>query len=108
MSGDDKLISINEALEGGIDRLRKQIWAQPEDHIKIDIITPGKLGPWIHLYSPFNEECNGRDPVSILFVEFDLDEKLYQPYTGPLPGSNEYRERVMAEDAEIRKERSGV
>jgi len=83
------LISINEAAKRGIDRLRKPKWAQPEDHLKIDIID-GRPGPWGHLYAPFNRECNGRDPVHELMLQ-GTDETEWLPYTGPLPDSDEYK-----------------
>lgn len=60
------------------------------DHLKIDIID-GKPGPWTHLYSPFNKECNGRDPVDMLFTQVDYDAVEVVPYTGPLPDSEEYK-----------------
>ena len=82
-------ISINEAAAKGITRLRKKVWATREDHLKIDIID-GKPGPWTHLFSPFNKECNGRDPVDILATNMDYNAKEFIPYSGPLPESDEY------------------
>lgn len=84
------LISIKEAATQRIDRLRQPQWIQPEDHIKLDLVN-GSLGPWIHLYAPFNEECNGRDPVDILGVGYDLTQKSWLPYTGVMPDSDEYK-----------------
>jgi hypothetical protein len=85
-----ELISVAQAAEKGIERLRKQIWANQMDHLKIDIID-GKPGPWLHLYCPFNKECNGRDPVDTLGLGMDYDAKEFEPYTGPLPDSDEYK-----------------
>jgi hypothetical protein len=86
------LISINEAVRAGQSRLRKPKWANPLDHIKIDLID-GRMGPWLHIYSPFNKDCNGRDPVDILAItergSFDSPE--FVVYDGPLPDSEEYR-----------------
>jgi hypothetical protein len=96
----EELISVREAVERGIDRLRLPKWADPFDHVKIDIIEVGGkkgYGPWMHLYAPFNQECNGSDPVDMLLLanlKFDPDAKEYLPYTGPLPDSEEYKERV--------------
>jgi hypothetical protein len=92
----EELISINEAAARGIERLRKPIWATPEDHVKIDI-TKGKPGIWAHLYSPFNKECNGRDPIDTLIPHWGEDaakEKAFVPYSGPLSDSPEYQEKV--------------
>lgn len=91
---DRRLMSCRQAAELGIQRLRKPIWASLLDHVKIDIID-GHLGPWMHLYAPFNQECNGRDPVDILWavnsdwVNPDAEELAI--YDGPLPHSEEYR-----------------
>ncbi len=78
-------------------------WANKLDHYKIDIIEDGKVGPWLHLYAPFNQECNGRDPCDFLWVpEDNAKEKLHAPhyeiYTGPLPDSDEYKEAAKAFD----------
>lgn len=84
------LISIHEAAAAGIERLRKPMWATPEDHLKIDIVD-GKAGPWTHLYAPFNLACNTKDPVDVvcLYVDYRIIE--WEPYTGPIAGSNEYK-----------------
>ena len=91
------LISINEAASQGIDRVRKPIWANPLDHLKIDIFD-GRSGPWLHLFRPFNKECNGRDPVDVLVLQFDCNDSCYVVYTGPLPDSAEYMEAVALYD----------
>lgn len=91
------LISINEAAALGIERLRKPVWAHPCDHLKLDIIG-GRPGPWTHLWCPFNKECNGRDPVDILCISLDYDERCYVPHTGPTPDSDEYKAEVAAYD----------
>lgn len=85
---DTQTLTIDEAAAQGIERLRRPNWANPMDHIKIDIID-GKAGPWIHLYSIMNRDFNGRDPVNHLFIHVDRDG--YLPYTGALPDSEEYK-----------------
>lgn len=84
------LISIREAAQQGIERVRNPIWSIPMDHLKIDIIDGG-AGPWTHLFSPFNKECNGVDPFDIPFVGMDYDSQEYEPYTGPVADSEEYK-----------------
>ena len=84
------LISINQAAALGIERLRKPIWATPEDHLKIDIID-SKPGLWTHLYAPFNLKCNGRDPVDIFVLNMDYGAVEYVPYQGALPDSDQYK-----------------
>lgn len=90
-----ELISINDAVHQRISYLRKPIWADPLAHLKLDIFDFGS-GPWIHLYDPCNALYNGRDPVNVLCIEFDLGSKQYVPYTGPLADSDEYRASVEA------------
>lgn len=82
-------MNINEAAAQGIERLRRPIWSDPMDHIKIDIID-GRPGPWIKLYCPFNQECNGVDPVQCLTGDMDRVTD-FDAYTGPLPDSDEYK-----------------
>ena len=92
-----ELISLYEAAERGIERVRQPNWANPFDHLKIDIVD-GKPGPWLHLFAPFNIECNGRDPVDFLWMfgpmNADPDAKCFEPYTGPMPDSDEYAANV--------------
>jgi hypothetical protein len=90
-----KLISIKDAAAIGVQRLRKPVWANPLDHLKIDIIN-GEPGPWAHLWAPFNKECNGRDPVSVLAFQWDLSLPEFELYDGPLPDSEEYRNAVAS------------
>lgn len=87
-----ELISINDAVKLGIERIRKPMWSDPFDHVKIDIID-GQLGPWIHLFCPNNKLFNGTDPVNLPSMNgrFGFDDKDYVPYDGPLPDSDEYR-----------------
>lgn len=91
------LISINEAVRRGVQRLRKPVWANRFDHLKIDIID-GQIGPWLHLYAPFNTQCNGRDPVNMLAFEHQasFDTQEFAIYDGPLPESEEYRAEVAS------------
>lgn len=92
-----RLISIKQAAALGVDRVRQPIWANPLDHLKIDIID-GVPGPWLHLFAPFNQECNGRDPVDVLAVvgqpPMNLHAEKFVAYSGPLPTSAEYKRAV--------------
>lgn len=89
------LISIRDAAAKGIERLRQPQWVNPMDHIKIDLVK-GILGPWVHLWCPFNTECNKRDPVDMLLWQVGLDDAEWLPYTGPLEDSAEYKAEVAA------------
>jgi len=92
-----KLLSITQAAAAGIDRIRQTLWANPFDHIKLDIID-GKPGPWLHLFCPFNKRANKRDPIDILWIVppaiYDANTEMFVPYTGPLPDSQEYKAEV--------------
>lgn len=101
-----ELISVTQAAKQGIERIRRPIWANQLDHLKIDIID-GVPGPWLHLYCPFNKECNGRDPVNVLCIDSDYDAKEYEPYTGPLPDSDEYKAAQAAFDGCLRPRTAG-
>jgi hypothetical protein len=86
------LLSINQAAGMGIERLRKPVWSNKLDHLKIDIFD-GRPGPWLHLFGPFNKECNGRDPVDMLIIDpmvGDLNAEQFEIYVGPLPTSPKY------------------
>lgn len=82
----------------GVLRLRSPVWADPMDHIKIDIVN-NEPGPWLHLYSPFNLRCNGRDPVDFIHMmpqmKTDINECMWEIYKGPLPESTVYKKAAQ-------------
>lgn len=90
-----KLISMEEAALTGITRVRKSVWADPMDHLQIDVVN-GKLSPWVKLYCPINVGVNGADPMTMSSTEDDRRSKIYEPYTGPLPDSPEYKKSAAA------------
>lgn len=87
-TGGNRKISLRQAAARGIERLRLQKWACSYDHVKIDIID-GAPGPWVHLWSPMNLAINGRDNIAHIINR--ADDEVYEPYTGPLPDSEEYK-----------------
>ena len=91
----ENLISLIDAAKAGIDRVRLPIWRHPMDHIKIDIIA-GRPGPWLHLFCPFNVECNGKDPVDMSIFQHNVNAKEWAAYQGPHPDSKEYLAAVDA------------
>jgi hypothetical protein len=93
------LFSINDAAKWGVQRIRKPIWVIKLDHLKIDIIND-KPGPWTHLYSPANIAVNGKDPMGLLCTLIDCDTREWEPYTGPLPDSEEYKELITTYNME--------
>jgi hypothetical protein len=99
-----RLISIEDAAAIGVQRVRKPYWADPLDHVKIDIID-GKPGPWLHLWCPFNKECNGRDPVEAFAYQWNLSVPEFELYDGPLPGSEAYQKAVERFDGVLQQEK---
>lgn len=87
------MISLNDAKAQGIERVRKPIWENHLDHLHIAPYNTFD-GIWTHLYCPFNKECNGRDPVEILKFQIDVETQEWEPYTGALPDSDEYKAAV--------------
>ena len=106
---DRRLISINDAVKMGHVRLRKPVWANALDHLKLDLFD-GHMGPWIHLYAPFNKECNGRDPVDILALtqQASFDSPEFEIYSGPLPDSEEYRSAAAKFDGVLGKQEFSI
>lgn len=104
MHRDERFISINEAVKLGVPRLRKPNWANPLDHLKIDIID-GQIGPWLHLYAPFNISINGRDPVDMLALSHReaLDTPEFKIYDGPVGTSDEYQVEVQRCIEQVRR-----
>jgi hypothetical protein len=86
------MFSLDEAAQRGIERVYQPNWSNPLDHIKIDLMPDGSHGPWVHLYSPYNQKVNGRDPVNMLWgMGMDTHSKCLYAYAGPLPDSDEYK-----------------
>lgn len=90
-------LSVREAARRGVERVRDPRWSHPMDHLRIDLMGDGKMGPWLHLYSPFNGVVNQRDPVDLLVLAgtINLDNRCLTAYAGPLPESQEYRDEVQ-------------
>lgn len=103
------LISIEDAVAHGIERLRQPIWANPLDHLKIDVIN-GTMGPWVRLFSPLNRGINGRDPMEMLAFQVNTRAKEYEAYTNALPDSEEYKaaQSIFDGAAAIAQQASGM
>ena len=55
-------LTIAQAAERGISRLRDPKWANPNAYLKIDIVEQdGRKfhGPWVHLYDRLTQELSG-------------------------------------------------
>ena len=95
-------MSITQAAARGISRLRLARWAYAYDYLEIDIVD-GAPGPWVRLYSPMNQEMNGRDPVKMLGIGMDYEAEEWLEYTGILHGSSEYAAEVSLMEARWKK-----
>lgn len=75
------LMSINQAAERGINKLRRPNWSIPEDHIVIDIIN-GQAGPWIKLYSPLHEAILAKEnPQTFLGIQYgSYNDEVFEAY----------------------------
>ncbi len=72
-------MTVDEAVAKGIDKIRKPIWINKDDHIKLDIIN-GTRGPWVHFYSPVNVPVGNKNPVSIIYEgDSATDWEEYKP-----------------------------
>ena len=79
------LLTLKEAEAQGVQRVRKPIWVNPLCHL---LIGPGI---WLYLFDPFNQECNGRDPLGILKFQEGVDLPQWEPYNGPTADSEDYK-----------------
>lgn len=74
-------MTLRQAAEKGIARLRKREWADPGDYMKITLI--GELiGPWGELYAPIQEVLGHERPQRFLLIGNKDDD--WEPYEGPL------------------------
>jgi len=78
----NELLSLKKAAKLGITKLRLDNWAIPEDHIEIYIADDeGHLGPWVKLYSPFNERIGKENPLKLLVsLMGDPDDACWRAY----------------------------
>lgn len=78
------MISLREAVERGVTRLRRPQWLHPEDHLEIAIVD-GRRAPWVKLWSPKNAVIGLDNPKEFLMIDVDNEAQVYEPYEGPLP-----------------------
>ena len=76
-------MTLNQAVELGISRVRRPIWANPKAYVRIDLVGKGMIGPWLHLYDRgFQELMGDTTPQSILNTGDTTSD--YEEYTGEL------------------------
>ena len=90
----DYLISIEDAIAAGIERVRMPSWYDPFIHIKIETTNDGLV---LLLFGPNNLEINEKDPVDFTGCAdeyYSRQDRMFVAYTGPLPDSDEYKEEA--------------
>jgi hypothetical protein len=78
-------MTLREAAEQGIQRLRREEWG-PTAYLRLDLVTFGSersAGPWGHLYDRGTQEATGAEtPQDVLLLGADAGAWL--PYEGAL------------------------
>jgi hypothetical protein len=74
-----ELMSMSQAVQRGISRLRELQWADPHTYLRLDLLENGMHGPWVHLYIP-----NAEPEHLLCTIGFDWDSVDAEEYTGPL------------------------
>lgn len=76
----DRMISIRDAAEQKISRLRSPQWSDQRDHIELYLMDDGGIGPWVKVWSESNVICGFASPQKLLSTEFDCSKKEWQAY----------------------------
>lgn len=83
------LVSIREAAKRGINKIRLDKWANPDDYMEFDIID-GEPGPWFRLFSPTNEIIGAPNPQKLLCTMMgDMDDPCWRPIPRTLSRSHD-------------------
>ena len=81
------LISLRKAWEIPVTKLRRDPW-EPWSHIEIHLTEEGWIGPWVKVRSGHNVPdmegvVDGAFEEKVIFTGFDLDEKVWEPWSPP-------------------------
>lgn len=75
-------MTISEALDKGIKRLRLPVWENPEAYIRLTLCDGGRT-VWTSLYSRREQIAIG-EPVPQILLHCGDDERDYVEYDGPI------------------------
>jgi hypothetical protein len=79
-------MTLHEATQQGIRRVRRPCWAFPDAYLLLDLIATDngwRRGPWVHLYERrCQESINAPTPQHLLALQDDTAD--YVAYTGEL------------------------
>lgn len=80
-----KLLSIEEAVQAGIARVRDPQWANPEAYMLLHLVD-GKMGPWILAFDRTTQEAIGQPTpqrIGVWHPWLHTNVKGVVAYTGP-------------------------
>lgn len=75
-------MTIDEAVENGISRVRRPMWSNPNAYVRLDLVDGGR-GPWLRLYDRTSQEAIG-EPTPQVAPCFNDSLTDYEEYTGPI------------------------
>lgn len=78
-------MTIREALERRIPRVRKPIWKSDQCYLRLPLLEDG-WGPWAELYDDIVQPLIEVEPGQKLLVLQVLDDDGYVVYDGPISG----------------------
>lgn len=79
-------MTLSEAARQGILRVRLPIWANEGEYLRQDVIRDDDgvtRGPWVHLFSRYQEALEANTPQTLPTMYFD-ERSDFVAYTGPL------------------------
>ena len=71
-------MTLSDAAQQRIDKVRRSNWADPQEHLVLEILEGNVLGPWCYLVSPNIQSLAKSEDVSVAkaFQEvLDVSEK---------------------------------
>lgn len=66
-------MTLKEAVNKKISKVRRPMWANPNAHLRFDILANGSFGPWVHLYDSWGQKATDV-PVGSQSFLWPLDE----------------------------------
>jgi hypothetical protein len=81
-------MTLKEAAEKGIARLRLPHWAFSNAYVRQDLMPDGHggwlVGPWLNLFSPDEQKAIGVETPQATLRLGEIDNHEFVEYTGPL------------------------
>jgi len=83
-------MTLVEAFEQGIQRVRQPRWLNKTTYLKLDFISSDlgdSLSPWGHLYDPTQKALGYPKPQDFPIIG-ELSNNVYEEYVGPLDNAD--------------------